>query len=154
MKVIFLDIDGVLNSWRYDQARTAEQGNIDETRLPLLHQIVSATGAIIVLTSSWRKHWERDFDKSDAIGQALDQLFRAHGLAIYDKTIVLDSNNRTEEVRDWLDRHEVEAFVIIDDISFGWEELQPHLVKTNHRIGRGLNQTHVAQAIAGLGGEV
>ena len=33
MKIIFLDIDGVLNSVRYDRQRTVNQGNIDETRL-------------------------------------------------------------------------------------------------------------------------
>mgnify|MGYP003308514771 CR=1 FL=1 len=48
MKVIFLDIDGVLNSVRYDRERTPEQGNVDETRLPLLKRIVDAAQAQIV----------------------------------------------------------------------------------------------------------
>ena len=36
MKVIFLDIDGVLNSAIYERDKRKDQGNIDETRLPLL----------------------------------------------------------------------------------------------------------------------
>ena len=52
MKILFLDIDGVLNSWRYDQERISLQDNIDETRLPLLSRIVSSTNTKIVLTSS------------------------------------------------------------------------------------------------------
>ena len=72
MKILFLDIDGVLNSWRYDQERISLQDNIDETRLPLLSRIVSSTNAKIVLTSSWRKHWERDSIKADSIGQHLN----------------------------------------------------------------------------------
>ena len=148
MKIIFLDIDGVLNSWRYDQVRMSLADNIDETRLPLLYQIVASTDAKIVLTSSWRKHWERDFNKSDSIGQHLNQLFDEHGLAIFDKTIESSDNNRTDEIRDWLANNSVEQFVIIDDIAFGWDELESHLVRTNYRIGRGLHDSHVSQAIS------
>ena len=59
MKIIFLDIDGVLNSAKYDKKRTADDGNIDTTRLPLLKHIVDSTKAKIVLTSTWRKFWEK-----------------------------------------------------------------------------------------------
>ena len=46
MKILFLDIDGVLNSRAYDRRRNwDEQTNIDETRLPLLREIVDRTGA-------------------------------------------------------------------------------------------------------------
>lgn len=152
MKIIFLDIDGVLNSWRYDQVRMSLADNIDETRLPLLYQIVSSTDAKIVLTSSWRKHWERDSDKVDSIGQNLNQLFEENGLAIFDKTIESSDNNRTDEIRDWLAKNSVEQFVIIDDIAFGWDELESHLVRTNYRIGRGLHDSHVSQAISILNG--
>ena len=59
MKVIFLDIDGVLNSRRYDAKRDKNGNtNIDETRLPLVKRIVDATGARIVLSSSWRNDWD------------------------------------------------------------------------------------------------
>lgn len=152
MKIVFLDIDGVLNSWRYDQVRMSLQDNIDETRLPLLYRIVSSTGAKIVLTSSWRKHWERDFNKADSIGQHLNELFEEYGLAIFDKTIESSDNNRTDEIRDWLANNSVEQFVIVDDIAFGCDELEPHLMRTNYRIGRGLHDSHVSQAISILNG--
>ena len=61
IKVIFLDIDGVLNSLAYDRGRKENDGNIDETRLPLIKQIVDETQAKIVLSSSWRTHWNKDF---------------------------------------------------------------------------------------------
>ena len=54
LKILFLDIDGVLNSARYDALRLPDQGNIDETRLPLLQRIIGETQAKIVLSSSWR----------------------------------------------------------------------------------------------------
>ena len=57
MKILFLDIDGVLNSRAYDCRRNwNDKTNIDETRLPLVKEIVEKTGAEIVLTSTWRRH--------------------------------------------------------------------------------------------------
>ncbi len=53
MKIIFLDIDGVLNSRTYDRKRNwNEQTDIDESRLPLVKEIVDSTGAEIVLSST------------------------------------------------------------------------------------------------------
>lgn len=150
MKIIFLDIDGVLNSVAYDRQRTADQGNIDETRLPLLKRIIDTTQARIVLTSSWRKHWDKDQNLCDDIGREINALFAAYGLPIYDKTPVLPDNDRAEEIRLWLKEHnDTGNFAILDDIAFGWgEDLQDHLVRTNCRVGRGLEDEHVRKAIA------
>ena len=60
MKVIFLDIDGVLNSRAYDRKRNWDElTNIDESRLPLVKNIVDETGARIVLSSTWKTHWDK-----------------------------------------------------------------------------------------------
>lgn len=149
MKIIFLDIDGVLNSVRYDRQRTIDQGNIDETRLQLIKKLVDATEARIVLSSSWRKHWEKDISKCDAIGRDINEVFAKYQLAIYDKTECLPNNDRAEEIREWLKlQGNVETFVIFDDITFGWgNDLQEHLIKTNPRIGFGLEEKHIQKAI-------
>lgn len=149
MKIIFLDIDGVLNSVKYDRNRTLEQGNIDETRLPILKKLVDETGALIVLSSSWRKHWEKDEDKCDDIGRGFINTFAKYDLFIYDKTVCTISNDRAEEIRVWLANNDsIEAFVIIDDIAFGWgSDLQDHLIKTNSRIGFGLEEKHIQMAV-------
>lgn len=149
MKIIFLDIDGVLNSVRYDRQRTIDQGNIDETRLQLIKKLVDATEARIVLTSSWRKHWEKDISKRDAIGRDINEVFAKYHLTIYDKTECLPNNDRAEEIRKWLKlQGNIEAFVIFDDIAFGWgNDLQEHLIKTNPRIGFGLEEKHIQEAI-------
>lgn len=149
MKVIFLDIDGGLNSIAFDRERTNEQGNIDETRLPLLKQILDETGALIVLSSSWRKHWDKEPSLCDNLGEETNNLFAKYDIVIYDKTPQLQSNDRAEEIRLWLSQNEaVKNFVILDDIAFGWGlDLQDHLVKTNCRIGRGLESQHVRKTI-------
>lgn len=148
INILFLDIDGVLNSVSYDRIRTPDQGNIDETRLPLIKQIILETSARIILSSSWRKHWERAPSLCDDIGRELNHLFARYGLSIYDKTPCLPSEDRAEEIRAWLADHpEVKAYAILDDISFGWGDLQEHLVKTNPRIGRGVEEKHVRRAV-------
>lgn len=149
MKIIFLDIDGVLNSVRYDRQRTVNQGNIDETRLQLIKELVDETKALIVLSSSWRKHWEKDITKCDAIGREINEVFAKYQLVIYGKTESLPSNDRAQEIRVWLGRQgDIEEYVIFDDIAFGWgDDLQDHLIKTNPRIGFGLEEKHIQKAI-------
>ncbi len=150
MRIIFLDIDGVLNSRRYDAERSAEQGNIDETRLALLKRLVDATEAKLVLISSWRKHWDRDTALCDEIGLELNELFARYGLTIMDKTPALMDYDRPWEVRRWLSEHgdQVESYVIFDDIPWGWGELEERHVRTDYNVGRGLGERHVNQALA------
>lgn len=92
MKVIFLDVDGVLNNEPHAIAlhKLVEEGKMssdeyhkiwdlpyDDTALPLKH-IVEETGAKIVLSSSWRIL--RDHCK------LLENKLREYGLEIMDKT--------------------------------------------------------------------
>lgn len=148
--IVFLDIDGVLNSVKYDCERTAAQGNIDESRMPLLQALLAACPAQIVLSSSWRKHWGPTPCECDGIGEALNRLFAKYGLKIFDKTPTLSTHGRAQEIGAWLDAHaaEVDRFVILDDEFGGWGELAEHLVRTNPRIGRGLEERHVQEAIS------
>ena len=145
-KVIFLDIDGVLNSVIYDRERGEDDGNIDRSRLPLLKRIIDETGAEVVLSTSWRRHWDRSPEKRDELGDELDKIFGEFGITISGKTPLL--GERAHEISAWLTEHpEVCAFAVIDDIFAGWGELSDHVVKTNARIGRGLEEKHVEAAV-------
>ena len=91
MKVIFLDIDGVLNSENHVKELKAlvEQGKRTEkvfsrwdlpykgTMLPL-KKIIDETGAKIVLSSTWRNIPRRV--------KQLNSCFKRYGVEIYDKT--------------------------------------------------------------------
>ena len=80
MKIIFLDIDGVLNSRAYDRKRNwNEQTDIDETRLPLIKEIVDATNAKIVLSSTWREHWDREPNRCKEDGRYINKFFAKYG---------------------------------------------------------------------------
>ena len=147
MRVIFLDIDGVLNSARYDKNKSDSDGNIDASRLELLKALIDQTEANIVLSSSWRSHWDPLGKETNEIGRELEDIFNQHGIKLFDRTPLL-GGNRSNEIRAWLSgRKDIEGFVILDDIKFGWGDLEAHVVKTDYRIGNGLEQTHINKAI-------
>ena len=152
MKILFLDIDGVLNSRAYDRTRNwNEQTDIDETRLPFVKKIIDATGAKIVLSSTWREHWDKTNEKCDADGVYINKAFAKFGLEIYDKTPDLGLKfDRPDEIKAWLEstQERIEKFAIIDDYSYGWGSLSDCFVKTNPHFGLGLEEEHVLKAIS------
>ena len=148
MKIVFLDIDGVLNSRQYDAHRGINDGNVDVSRLELLKQLVERTGAKIVLTSSWRRHWNSCGEPNDKTGEELQAVFERYGIQLYDKTPEINGD-RVKEIKAWLDVHpDVLNFVIIDDTQFGWGEFESNVVKTNYLIGRGLEERHIESAVS------
>jgi len=127
MKVIFLDIDGVLKSYRTavaygDRSWSGDAGiraKMDDVAIRLIDGIARQAGASIVLSSSWRN--DRDWE---AIGPAL-------GLEIIDRTP--NHCSRGEEIQQWLGNHrDVECYAIVDDEVEGMlPEQQPYFVHTN-----------------------
>ena len=157
MKILFLDIDGVLNSRAYDCRRNWNgQTSIDETRLPLVKEIVEKTGAEIVLTSTWRRHLDGTMNACDEAGEYVVRTFAKHGLRIFSKTPDFGRGaSRRGEVAAWLSEHgkTVERFVILDECACGWGELSSFYIHTNPQFGNGLEEEHVIRAIAILNGE-
>ena len=48
----------------------------------------------------------------------------------------------------WLkDNPDVKSFVIFDDNGYGWGDLSDNFVQTNYRVGRGLEEEHIENAI-------
>ena len=149
MKVIFLDIDGVLN------CSTSKSGcgyytGIDHDKLARLKYIVECTGAKIVLCSSWKEQWFRQplKDLQDESANYLDRKFRRERLTIMDKTED-HVDDRGAGILKWKEKLCIESFVILDDELFDYEEtgLIPYLVKTDYENG-GLQDIHAEQAIA------
>lgn len=151
MKIIFLDIDGVLNSEMYEASRKDDCGDgyIDLSRVKLLADIVNATGAKIVLTSSLRMDWDKNPDLCDKDGKYINQCLDRYGLYITDKTPFFSLfTERRKEILSWLLNHhsEVEGFVILDDMNYGWGELSDRVINTNPQ-GYGLEEEHVEKAL-------
>ena len=143
LKVIFLDFDGVLNSAKYLLGCGMA---IDPTRMVLLRRIVGATGAKIILSTSWREHWAKTLSECDSIGVLINDIFSKYGLQILDKTPELHARRETE-IKSWLDKHpEVKSFVVLDDRLLSAEYLNGHFIKTSNYFD-GLDESDVQKAI-------
>lgn len=148
-KIIFLDVDGVLNSDK-TKARTPNGYiGISSEKVDMLKKIVKDTGASIILSSSWRLMEPIDLDYKYLIHQ-----LEYKGLHIQAKTELL-KNHRGKEIKKYLDEHkEIEAFVILDDEfiqEFEECNLSKHLVHTDFT--NGLTKDGVEKAIKILNNE-
>ena len=152
MKIIFLDVDGVLNT-KSTKARCNGYIGIDENKLPFLKEIVDKTGAEIVLVSTWKEHWEKLLERKylqDAFANQLDEKLNSVGLKVFDKTEDKRDGvwySRCEGILDYLAYHKVSSFVILDDFQFDYDgcDLTDNLVQTNEKDG--LTPEHVKKAI-------
>lgn len=131
MKILFLDIDGVLNI-----LNSGGLYALNKKRLRILEDIIKDTGAKIVLSSTWRK--------DNTAFRKLTRVLAYRGLKIYDVTPdfsyqpqkPLERAYRGHEIQDWLDRHpEVENYVIIDDDSDMKDSQLRHFVQTDPNTG-------------------
>ena len=126
MKVIFLDIDGVLNTSNtfkeiyFEYKKTGERRiAIDEFRLKILKEIIDLKQAKIVLSSTWRSCLKKENDSIIAIdsrGEDLINIFSKYGLEIYDITPFDENRHRGNEISLWLNQNDdIDTFVILDD---------------------------------------
>lgn len=150
MKVIFLDVDGVLNC----QASNSKCGGyigIDGDKVKRLRCIAEKSNAKIVLISSWKTRWERtEKELQSELTNYLDRKLKRENLFILDKT--KDQIwNRGEGIIQWCERSgRVDNFVILDDEEFDYEELniKNRLIKTSfYEENGGLQDKHVELAI-------
>ena len=140
MKVIFLDVDGVLNNDGYFERTKNEKQNrieLDDENIKCLKEIIDLTGAKVVVTSTW---------KELRIYNELISYLKSFGIEVYDKTVHM-SYNRGDEIREYLSTHEIDNFIILDDEIFkDFNELILHLVKTDFYNG-GLTEQHKTLAL-------
>lgn len=151
MKVIFLDIDGVLNC-QSSKSRCGGFIGIDNSKTKILRMIVEKSDAKIVLVSSWKSDWHRrDKELQNIHGNYLDNKLKRQRLKVLDKTKD-HGGNRGEGIVEWIAKHpDVTAWVVLDDEIFkDYEErgIMPHLVKTDFDSdGGGLHEEHVSAAL-------
>jgi hypothetical protein len=114
MKIVFLDIDGVLN----DHAWMDHAGSCDIKRecVLRLNRILRETGAVIVVSSAWRYmvHGEAMTLQGFAYMMRTHGLLsgRIHGLTCTDELIA----HRGDQIAAWLAEHDgVESYVVLDD---------------------------------------
>jgi hypothetical protein len=159
MKVIFLDIDGVLNSnfWVESHQQEISDGTfIDKEKIELVAKIVDNTGALLVIHSGWRFWFDNTMQPIRKEAQKLIDLLLDSGLSIYAMTPDLT----TEEIRKtkmfskvkaaeiflWLKQNpNVHKWIVLDDLDLHNDELALRQVSTNAQIG--LTEKDVDKAI-------
>jgi hypothetical protein len=128
MIIIFLDVDGVLNT--NNSLLKHGWDRIDPDKVAHIAAIVKNTAAEIVISSTWRLN-ARDLSLVHAA-------LAAEGLEIFDTTPEdLNAHARYVEIKAWLDDYpEVTKFAIIDDDPDAADaEMQGSFFQTNADVG-------------------
>ena len=119
--VIFLDVDGVLNSRTTVKQTPMGYRGIDEARVKMLADAISKYGGgKIVLSSDWK---ELKPDEEDYV--YLSSKLEKYGLKISGKTVDCRHNGRGAGILNYMEEHsEIEEFVILDDNLFDFQDSQ------------------------------
>lgn len=162
MRVLFLDIDGVLNSATYYRSladgrndglhmKPFDVSQLDPTAVSRLERVVTTTNCEIVISSAWRI--------AMSLGQIARDL-RAAGLRkgserIIDKTpVVFEKYSRGKEIALWLAEHRMRPHIssrpivhaiVDDDFDAGLGENNKRFVRT--RFEDGLLDEHADKLI-------
>lgn len=149
MKVVFLDIDGVLNSnfWNDSHNQEISDGTlIEEEKVRLLATLVKNTEAKVILHSGWKYWFNESLIPVREESKRLDTMLKKHGVTIAGIT----PDHATEEIRktrrfslvkageilEWVASHDdVETWVVIDDLELHNDEVTIHQVRTDPEVG-------------------
>lgn len=143
-RVIFLDIDGVLNS--------ACSGKIfksfrvlDPEAVCLLRDFTVRYNMELVISSTWRipEDW------LDIIRDALAQAGWSNP-PIVGKTPSLHHLTRGHEIQAWLEQNSVDSFIILDDDADMLPEQMDSFVRCNNRVGLTAEQISACERLINL----
>lgn len=155
MKVIFLDIDGVLNSdeyaTRWYNEKLGQKGQhiwVDEIAVNRLINLIQKTGSYIILSSSWRRYNLRDTILALSEYSGLDRILPyligitphrwQHGCRgdeikrlIDEWSSWVDSELISEKFKD----EKIDNYVILDDDDDMLDEQKKHFIHVNWLFG-------------------
>ncbi len=124
MKVIFLDVDGVLNSME-SVLLYGHTNRLDPVRVGMVARLCKETDAKIVVSSSWR----------NPTVDGTKELLAASGAESLVPLIIGQTpripGKRGPEIAAWLTEHKPDAYVILDDDSDMLPEQMPRFVHTS-----------------------
>lgn len=125
MKVVFLDVDGVLNN--FDMIRDYGFDYIDDDMVRRLGMVISQTDADIVLSSYWRLNPK---DRS-----LVDAALKKWGMFVHDRTPHMPGP-RFVEISQWLGENpEADRYAIIDDDEEAGVGMEASFFRTDPEVG-------------------
>ena len=122
MKIIFFQVENVLNFEGSDAVAPSGKMGIAEARVKELKQLVTESGARLVLIGEWRNDWNFDDSKCTKDGIYLNKKLNRKGLHILDK--IKDDVTNEEGYADWIRRHPnvTDSCVLTDINDIRWVE--------------------------------
>ena len=142
MKVIFLDFNGVLDTYE-------NMDTIDEINLHILINAIKKTEAKVVITSSNKNVFYRVGKHNKIIINLLNTL-KQNNIEILGITKYL--NTREEEILDYLKTHpQITHYCILDD-DYIFESMKEHQIKLTNQMdgGNGLQETTTYEIVRKL----
>lgn len=143
MRVIFLDIDGVLATHKeYMMNRTkfrTKNPDAERLRIPypfnpgcvkVFNEIIEEINPTIILSSDWRIHW--DLDELNEIFKFNGVIKSPEGRTGVSKKKLSSSleDDRVWQIKNYLEGlNDVESWVAIDDLNLS--DLKPNFIQTN-----------------------
>lgn len=152
MKAIFFDFDGVLNSNKFICNNPGE--TVDRKNVKNLADVVKATDAKLVAIFNWRKEVMKD-PVCDERAQELILKLKEEGLVISDVTPPqehisgkYEDYGRCFEVKDYVDQHDVDRLVILDDMDSDWDRvgLADYWINTENTV-KGFSESDAREVI-------
>ena len=143
MKIIFLDIDGVLNhdNWyvskRYQDMQWDEDNelDIDPKCAERINKICEQTGAKIVISSDWRISWYGTLMRLQRGGVNTEYIIDKTPELLWINIPGFDKS-RGSEIETWLNFNlDINNYVIIDDRTDFSEKQKEHFVHVNPYCG-------------------
>lgn len=125
MDILFLDIDGVLNSTYYnDKLEIFKFYEIK--KINLVKKIVEETNCKIVLTSLRLNFQLYENEITD--------IFKNEGVLVYD-ILQVPFTNKVEGINNWLNKHKfINQYVVLDDTNYK-QEFHNHFIKVSSYYG-------------------
>lgn len=154
MKLIFLDIDGVLNNenWYasgkankvYDETKDIKAFNFDPNNWKWIEKLIQETDAKIVISSSWRSYSLKS-TIDDFVNTAFEPMIK-HIIGV---TPYSFERHRGGEIETFLNTTdlEIENYVIIDDDTDMLTHQLPHFVNVCYTNGMTENDYKKAKEI-------
>ena len=140
-KVIFLDIDGVLNQ----MGRSADLEGIFDSDKILIYKKLIDVNIFTVITSTRRMY--------DDERKKINKILLNYNIRPFYIDLDIRFKKRSDEIKEYLNRHfDILNYVIIDDNDLGYsldEELFKHLVLVDGRVGLTEEDVLKAQEILG-----
>lgn len=163
-KIIFLDIDGVLNGYNFWNTlgwdiicflhlgekckgwyrKLTKPSGVHKSKVKRLAKLVKITGAKVVMSSTWRISFWRYLVSRETCSEnikILAKLFKDYDIEVVDITpySLSTTDRREREIKLWLSTNmdKVESFVVLDDEKFDLQSfVGTRLVQTKKGKGR------------------